>query len=264
MTISNRTFGVEIECFNLPHPEVVLHYFRKAGIRAYDEDYLPFRRLKEFSYWKMQEDHSISGKGFRQEFASRILKGPAGLEEVRKVCRVLQSLGAHVNKSCGLHVHVGTHGLNGEDLRKMLERYATWEESIDEFVLAARRTNKNCYSRSVKKDLTKFILNIKCPTTHTRKLRRMSKRTFAELVDSGHRKKLDFDSFLEQQTIEFRHHHGTIDPVEVTNWIKFCLNFTETSRRMTRRGQTRRDTGPLMGLDSRTRQHFLLQAEKHR
>lgn len=265
MSISRRPFGVEIECCNLPHEEVCLWHFRQAGILSYHEDQVRPRKVKKYSYWNVGWDSSIEGPGLRLEFSSRILAGPEGLEEVRKVCRILQKLGAQVNKSCGLHVHVSNKGLTPVAMFTMLQRYADWENQIDSYMSPNRRENRNSCANSVRSDADDMLALYGDSFERSEMLR--SRHSFADSVASGHRKKLDFDSHYEHNTTEFRHHHGTIDPVEVTSWIKFCLNFTEVSADLaprTRRSTKRaRDVGPLMGLDSRTRQHFLLQAEKH-
>jgi len=78
--------------------------------------------------------------------------------------------------------------------------------------------------------------------------------------------KINFDS--NYATLEFRHHHGTLNSTEVSNWVQFCLNFVEVSADLTpgtRRATKRtRDTGPLMGLSTNIRNHFTYQAERLR
>lgn len=265
MSISRRSFGVEIECFNLPHEEVVLWHFRQAGIRAYLEDSVPLT-VKYYSFWNIGYDSSIRGSGRRLEFSSRILRGPKGLDEVRKVCRILKELGAKVNRTCGVHVHVSNKGLTAQAMFGMLQRYAAWEHEIDSFMTADRRKNRNRYAGSVRLDAEDMLAFYRSPDRRAKLLH--SRLSFAQTVMSGHCKKLDFDDYFEHDTTEFRHHHGTIDPVEITNWIKFCLNFTQVSAKLAPRnprGTIRvRDRGPLMGLDTRTRRHFLLRAEKYR
>lgn len=267
MSMTRRSFGVEIECYNLPHPEVVRWQLNALGIQAYSDWHIPHGRyVRRNSYWNLHEDYSIRGQKERLELSSRILSGPEGLEEVRRVCRTLQKLGAETNTSCGLHVHVSTTGLSAKGMFAMLRRYALWESTIDTFVQPSRRESRNSCAKSVKRDAARMETFFS--DALERRLVFRSKREFAETADSCHQKKLDFDSYFKYRTVEFRQHHGSVDPVEVTNWIKFCLNFAETSQKLAptapRLNVPVRDTGPVMGLDRRTRGHFLLQTEKYR
>ena len=49
------------------------------------------------------------------EIVSPVLRGGDGLEQVRKVADLLNRMDAHVNATCGLHVHVGVTSAAGND-----------------------------------------------------------------------------------------------------------------------------------------------------
>src|SRR5947209_4242565 len=59
--------------------------------------------------WKAERDGSIRPEAgyMAAEIVSPVLKGADGLRQLKAVCDWLQSVGAKVNRSTGLHVHVG-------------------------------------------------------------------------------------------------------------------------------------------------------------
>ena len=64
--------------------------------------------------WKAERDGSISIRERGHvacEFVSPILKGNAGVAHVLEFLTFLWRIGATVNESCGLHVHIGLAGL---------------------------------------------------------------------------------------------------------------------------------------------------------
>jgi hypothetical protein len=104
--ISNRTFGVEAEFYNIT-PQTAIDALRAVGIVAVNAGYT--HRI--MSEWKIVTDSSVTstgtGTGYGLELVSPILRGRDGLEQVAKALDALRNAGAKVNKSCGIHVHVG-------------------------------------------------------------------------------------------------------------------------------------------------------------
>ena len=95
--ISKYTFGVEIECFNAPRT-ALLNAAASNGLHNLRDN----RR-----YYKLVSDASISGND-PVECVSPILKGNAGgFNSLKSCCTALNSIGARVHTSTGLHVHVG-------------------------------------------------------------------------------------------------------------------------------------------------------------
>lgn len=106
--------------------------------------------------WKIVTDASIQGRGWE-------LVSPPLVEEqfnqIDVVCNVLNRIGARVNRSCGLHVHVGldptTIGLGNTlpTLRRLLELYSEYEATIDSFMALSRRADANVYCRSLRSSI---------------------------------------------------------------------------------------------------------------
>src|SRR5262245_8670273 len=98
------TFGVEIECY-IPRDRM-----DGWSIAGYHSSY--GGNIPESDGWRAMEDGSLCSapRGFRGvEIVSPVLRGREGLASVRAMVARLNSMGAVVNKTCGLHVHVGIH-----------------------------------------------------------------------------------------------------------------------------------------------------------
>ena len=97
----NRNFGVEIEAYNCTR-ERLARELTAAGIRVQVEGY---NHTDHADHWKLVTDASLHGNN-TFELVSPILHGEQGLEELEKVCWVLDLCDVKVNDSCGLHVHM--------------------------------------------------------------------------------------------------------------------------------------------------------------
>lgn len=76
-----------------------------------------------------------------------------------------------------------------------------------------------------------------------------------KLIDAsgGRYRKLNLEALDDHGTLEFRHHHGSIDPKVVCNWIRFVVNFVERSRTIASGKKRVRDLGPFTGLSPAAR-----------
>lgn len=97
----NRHFGIEIEAYNCTR-ERLARELTAAGINVQVEGY---NHTNYRDHWKLVTDSSLNGDN-SFELVSPILQGEQGLEEVEKVCWVLELCDVRVNDSCGLHVHM--------------------------------------------------------------------------------------------------------------------------------------------------------------
>jgi len=130
-------------------------------------------------------------------------------------------LRATVNKSCGLHVHIGAAHLSVEAAKRLARLYIEHEATIDSLIPPSRRGNSNQFCLSNKDN------------TNTRALTRAQQISdIAVATARGQRRvKLNFHSYLKYGTVEFRHHSGTVDPVKIINWVKFCASMVEAAVR---------------------------------
>ena len=216
------TYGIEIEAIlpatvGLPECANVID---AIGVPCYYAGYShDVQRVK----WKVVTDGSLSsgpGGGNPVEIVSPILTDVT-LDQVTKVCEALQGLGARINRSCGLHVHIGAQHLSVGAMKKLAELYIENEEVIDGLLPPSRRGNANTYLQSVK-DRTSLPALAAATTVA---------QIAAAVGNSQRYVKLNFTPYWRQGTVEFRHHSGTIDPVKILRWVGFCSKLIAAAER---------------------------------
>lgn len=208
------TFGVEIECV-VP---------RSRMTQSATENGLPFayegyNHVDNRHHYKFVSDASINDDVRENgcyngiECVSPILdNNKAGLDSLKNCCKSLNEAGAQVNKSCGLHVHVGVAHLKGEQLVNIYKNYQKLESLIDSFMAPSRRSNcrwarslggfdfSNCHDAS---DLRYEIGTRYC--------------------------KVNPEAYERHQTVEFRQHQGTTDYEKISMWVSFCTKLVAWS-----------------------------------
>ena len=127
------------------------------------------------------------------------------VDVVRRACAALASVGAKVNKTCGLHVHLDCRARNPRIAGQRLVKAMPWLYAI---VAPSRRSNQYC-------------------ARVNRLPARQDGRYHAVNVTAA---------YARHRTIEVRLHHGTVDAGKITAWIKLLLAIVNTvpPRRMPR------------------------------
>lgn len=206
-----RKFGVEMEAFGVSRQTLKTQLLNQ-NIACETEEYNHSARR----HWKFVNDSSISGSN-SFECVSPILIGNAGLEELRKVCTVLQMNNVQVNKSCGVHIHFDATGIGFIQMQNLLLNYISFEEEIDSFMSITRRASVNQYTRSVK---TRSDA-VKAATTLSGLISAFPDRYY----------KVNMKAYERQNTIEFRQHSGTVEYEKISNWVLFLHNLVDYSLR---------------------------------
>lgn len=199
--IEERTFGIEIECYHKTNRDIrsqVAHELRVIGIACVDVRYTH----EVMETWKVTTDSSIRG-GEGLEVVSPILKGQSGIEEIKKVMKVLTRLGCRVNRTTGLHVHIGANDLSTGELHNVFRFYRQNEQIFDSIVARSRRGDDNTYTRSLR-NYSDF------PTTRYTKV--------------------NYQSYLKYGTIEFRQHQGSLNGDKAEHWIKLVRQIIATAK----------------------------------
>lgn len=202
------TFGVEIECL-VP---------RTSMIECAERNDMPFRyegynHRDNNHYYKFVSDGSIIGNN-GIECVSPILKGKDGMKSLENCCKSLNEAGAAVNKSTGLHVHVGDKNLTVNQYINVFVNYQRLESVIDTFMACSRRLNNNRYCKS----LQGFDLE-SCATINQ----------VYGLLQSRYFK-VNPCSYSAHKTIEFRQHQGSTDFEKISNWANFCMKLVAWSK----------------------------------
>jgi len=198
MFSKDTKFGVEIECL-IPSDLAPRQGGYHNGIQI---DGFP-------SGWNSQRDGSINCNlsGYTGvEIVSPVLKGEKGLTEVVAVFDWLTEIGAKVNKSTGLHVHVDGRSLDMTTIRRLVTRFKILESvfySVNGETMSDRLENRYC------------------------------KRSQDWFDDSGlldRYQSLNLTNWMDttrsqKRTVEFRLFSGSLDAMHVVSIIHLCVGF---------------------------------------
>ena len=129
------TLGVEIEYYGVPK-NILEDKLIAGGIKARESGYTHATT----PYWKLTTDSTSLGK-HSGEMVSPILKGKAGLVEMRKCINICQEAGMLVNKSGGMHVHFGMQGVSVQSIVNIITNYYHLQPIIDKMLHRWRRSS---------------------------------------------------------------------------------------------------------------------------
>lgn len=172
--------GIEVEC-----------------VTPYDVDLTP---LVPFSKWvDVGADGSINHKSNEIGTEVRICMRRDEVREVLpKIMQAIKSMGAYVNKSCGLHVHLDQRGNNAPEgtFQKLVRSLGL----LYTVVPASRRRNKYC--------------------------KRNRHADFNQAIHGDRYKAINASAFHRHNTIEVRLFGGTLEETKVINWIETLYAIT--------------------------------------
>ena len=198
----NRNFGVEIEACNCTR-ERLARELTAAGINVQVEGY---NHTDHTDHWKLVTDSSLCGNN-TFELVSPILHGEQGLEELEKVCWVLDLCNAKVNDTCGLHVHMDAAEFDLSTWKNLILTYKRLEGVIDNFMPSSRRNNHYCKGLStIAETAIKGARNI------------------GDLRAAFHHNryhKVNLEAYARHRTVEFRQHGGSTNFTKMSAWIHF-------------------------------------------
>ena len=202
------TFGVEIECF-IARANVA-STFNSNNVNYQYESY---NHTDNKKYYKFVTDGSVQGYDDAIECVSPVLKGATGMKSLKACCKSLNEGNAKVNKTCGLHIHVG--GIKTEkQYVNVFKNYKMLESLIDTFMAESRRADNAYYCQSIKR-----FNYTNCESIRDVHNVMGTKRYF----------KVNHWAYSRHQTIEFRQHQGTTDFEKISNWANFCMKLVAWS-----------------------------------
>lgn len=207
--IARYTFGVEIECFNV-RPTELINNARERGLNMHHEGY---NHNDNDRYYKLVSDCSINGVN-PIECVSPVLHGDNnGFDSLKACCASLNAIDAKVNRSTGLHVHVGGN-ITEKQYCNTFANYYLLENVIDTFMSPSRRDNR--YASSLIGSCSGVL----------------TARTFEGVREAMHNNryfKINCMSWGRHHTIEFRQHQGTTDYNKISYWARFCIKLVHWS-----------------------------------
>lgn len=129
-----------MECYN-----VVMDNIRHNADRDFSFVWEYYNHNDRRGVYKFTTDGSIDGVDPRECVTPILDNNNEGFKSLENCCRILNAAGAKVNKSCGLHVHVGLQGFPENKVVNIYKNYQRLEWLIDSFMAPSRRLNNNGY-----------------------------------------------------------------------------------------------------------------------
>lgn len=204
------TFGVEIECL-VPRNSIT----EAARANNMPIAYEGYNHRDNTSYFKFVRDASIIGSN-PIECVSPVLSSRDGFTKLENACKCLNEAGAQVNRSTGLHVHIGAANLTDEQYVSVFVNYQKLEKVIDTFMAQSRRASHSRWCAGFSYHDFSYC--------HT-------KSAVAQELHFDRYHKVNAESYSRHKTIEFRQHQGTTDYKKISNWVRFCAKLVEWSKK---------------------------------
>lgn len=231
---SGFTFGVEIETLApaaLTRRGLVIDTYTGYNRNSAFPSDFPGRRG-----WQVKRDCSIECRpGFIDaEFVSPVLTGATGLAELVKVVDWIDANGCRVNRSCGVHIHVGYESVIGTtDSNAVANFCANLINLVAQHEVAINGMTGSTYR----------VTNHYCSTIKTsnhrnaaEKVRKASKGSKARALNGSylarhHLLNLTNVNNSSKPTVEFRAWSGSTDSTKISAWVQVCLALAERATR---------------------------------
>ena len=195
-------FGIELELTSPMNMTQLAAKLTRNGVETVDESYNHDTR----HHWKLTTDGSVNShkSGYMpMELVSPILKGYEALEQIKKVCAVLENIGCEVNASCGYHVHHDCVNQDGVKDFKVgayaVAIYKKWQYKFSSMLPRSRRNGHYCKPSSSSEVESAVRYNAPARNRY---------------------RAVNLQSYARHGTVEFRQHSGTVNADKIINWIK--------------------------------------------
>ena len=243
--MKNQDFGIEIETFGISRKRVASMIAKFFGTEVqYAGTYYDIYEIKDAQNrtWKVMYDGSLPNNTLRERGGAEIVSPILyyrDIETVQKLVTLLKSKGVQVNEKCGIHIHVGAHHLNVQQLKNL----ANVMYSKEDIIYKALQVSENREQHYCKKTDEVFIdkLNTEKPAD-MQSLKNLWYSTLAPFENSNnHYNKsryhsLNYHATFTKGTVEFRLFNGSLDADEIKAYIQFVLalvTYAENAKKTT-------------------------------
>ena len=188
---------------------------------------------------KTMEDGSIEGI----EYVTGVLKGDVGIQQLKDITRALRVEDVLVDRSCGVHIHIGNTIFNRRFSIMLLKLCKQIEDDVYSIMPDSRKTNSYC----------KLLPdNISAMNFHNYK-KTLGEFTQGHRIDENYNKKKNHigghynsqryywvnltncSAKTGPETVEFRPHSATIDFKKIYNWLLICMSIVKFAENYQRR-----------------------------
>ncbi|KAI0902997.1 putative amidoligase enzyme-domain-containing protein [Ustulina deusta] len=233
--------------------------------RAMDDDnfHPPHDNVVIYDSWRLGGDGTVNKHGAEGpynwtncELTSPVMGSHDYGTKIEDVCRVLQAVRIHLNKSTAVHIHVGrgNEPFSLLTVKKFATLYWLTEKAIFELHHPSRHDNRCCLSLtnySVLAIKSQAALDVEgrnlgdggptmedyVPGASLTQLRRAQLRCIWDCGSIEERGSVGFLRFLPAgktggniQTFEWRQMSGSVDANHINQWAKACIAFTDFCR----------------------------------
>ena len=221
---TKRTFGVELELADVRSApggaDVLAMLATSLNSSGIDTILAPDGSDDEpvGGRWKVVHDPTAGpdGRG-GAEIVSPPMSGHDGLEQIRRVCRALDRMGATVNEHCGLHVHHDAGDLTVSQMMRLSALYRLHQEAISGLLPISRHNNRYAMPETAPVHDAETLKTV--PQSNHLPFDRL--RVSRALSGGTRHRAVNWLSYARHGTVEFRQHHGTVDAGEITYWVLF-------------------------------------------
>lgn len=236
--MKNLTFGIEIELTGISRltaaKALAEHFDTSAQYIGGTYDNWTAKDTQGRD-WAIVSDSSISPETKCQ--GRTLIAGPKhqvelvspictyqDIETVQGVTRALRRAGAFVNKSCGIHIHVGKERFTARTLRNLVNIVASKEDLIYQ-ALQVDPDRECCFCKKVRQSFL-AELNRQKPTELEALADLWYQGYYGSRSQHYHSSRyhgLNLHSVFNGPTVEYRFFNGTTHAGVVKAYIQFCL-----------------------------------------
>lgn len=215
-----KYIGIEIEMFINTTRDVFRLMVADAGLSKYinvgtdgslENDWLDMYDYIDSRFEDLYEvaiPEMGAPKNAYSETEVRLLIPEKQLTKVMtKFGKLMKTVNARVNDSCGLHVHLD---MRNRDVVKCANRLLASQDLLFNMVPASRKDNDYCSRNNI------------------------DKITFSNINDGyntlGIRGAVNLQAYREHKTIEIRLHEGSVNTNDIINWTKLLINIADNTK----------------------------------
>ncbi len=208
-------FGIELELHNLEY---------RTASNYFSENLDLFRGWNAVSDGSLQPFLGSSVEVVSSPMEIVDLDNGKFFEKIVKLTDFLREKEVGCSDYGSLHVHFDASQFDVKQVNNIIKNYAKNENEIDKFVRISRRRSWNQYARSMTNYATRME-NITPAMIQANNMMRYVNQTF----DSTRYLKVNPQAIDKHGTLEFRHFHATLDPLQIMNWVKYLRDLIEVS-----------------------------------
>jgi hypothetical protein len=167
--------------------------------------------IPELDGWKADHDPSIRATtgNVACEFVSPVLKGTDGLRKLLADLATIKAMGAKVNASCGLHIHVGFDKSNAGEVAKLTTLVSNFEKAIYASTgTKNRERGRWCAGVNQYGSAAQAVQQSRFNRYHVLNLATGSK-----------------------PTVEFRAFSASLNPIKLVGYVRMCVALVERAMR---------------------------------